>query len=164
MNVMPGPVAKSAVLSQCNTYRYELRRTWESGATKVLWVMLNPSTADATVDDPTVRRCMGFARSWGHGGIVVANLYALRSVDPAALMAHSDPVGPENNDTLVRLANAPDVGLVMAAWGAHPSAIHRARHVRGLLGDVYHLGLTRYEHPRHPLYVKGDTQPIWWPS
>lgn len=97
--VDPGPApGRAAVLSPCGRYRYELTRRWAPGPL-VGWVMLNPSRADAHTDDPTVRRCVGFAHRWGYGGLIIRNLYALRATDPAALADHLDPVGPDTTRT-----------------------------------------------------------------
>ncbi len=156
-----GDVLKMARLSPCGTYRYSLNRRWDIGRPRVGWIMLNPSTADAEVDDPTIRRCMGFARSWGYGGIVVRNLYALRATDPRELRKHSDPIGPDN--LLDECASDP---LTIAAWGAHGAWRDRGNSVRSLLNRIgiplYHLGLTKDGHPRHPLYLKADLQPTLW--
>lgn len=84
----------SAVISECGSYRYRLERVWEAEKDRVAFIMLNPSTADASKDDPTIRRCIGFAKAWGFGGLIVGNLFALRSTDPKALYGHKDPVGP----------------------------------------------------------------------
>lgn len=153
------PVRSDAVLSEDGTYRYSLRRWW-APTPLVRFIMLNPSTADATVDDPTIRRCMGFARAWGYGGIVVHNLYALRATDPGALLAHPDPIGPDNDEHLRRGASA---ALTVCAWGAHPMAGRRADEVIGLLlglGDApHHLGLTKAGAPRHPLYLPRTAVP-----
>ncbi len=94
---------RSAFLSECGVYRYELTRTWGDGD-RLLWIMLNPSTADADLDDPTIRRVIGFSRGFGYSGAIVANLFALRSTDPKALRTHPDPVGPANNAMLAQLA------------------------------------------------------------
>lgn len=152
-----GQVVRTAVLSACGTYRYELRRQW-GPAPLCAWVLLNPSTADAEVDDPTIRRCVGFARSWGAGGIVVVNLFALRSRDPAQLGRHADPVGPLNESSWQQAAAAAPV--VVCAWGAHPMAkaaapaLLVALQARG--ADVRCLGTTKSDAPRHPLYVRAD--------
>lgn len=90
-------VATTAGISECGTYRYWLCREWSPGLDSLVWLMLNPSTADATQDDPTIRRCMGFARRWGYGGITVVNLYAYRATNPRDLLTAADPVGPEND-------------------------------------------------------------------
>ena len=157
----------SAVLSDCGAYRYRLGRDWGDGPHDV-WVMLNPSTADATADDPTIRRCVGFSRRWGAGGLTVVNLYALRATDPAELARHADPVGPDNDEHVrdVVLEAYRDGGRIVCAWGAHPFAAPRALNVaEGLRGlDALCLGMTASGAPRHPLYVRGETEPIAWPA
>jgi hypothetical protein len=159
-----GPeVHKSAILSPDGVYRYTLGRRWGDGA-YVNFVMLNPSKADATEDDPTIRRCVGFVRSWGHDALVVTNLYALRSTDPKALMMHPAPIGPENDAELeVRALCA---GLVVCAWGADRAVKGRAgRVVRLLRGKgvmLHHLGLTKAGHPGHPLFLRGTLTPQVW--
>ncbi|CDY79414.1 hypothetical protein BGLT_02195 [Caballeronia glathei] len=131
-----------------------------AGEPHAMFLMLNPSTADATLDDPTIRRCRSFAAAWGMDGITVANLYALRSTDPAGLWLHADPIGPENDDHLYELAVTH--GRVVCAWGANARAdrvaavVHLLRHAGAQLTC---LGTTKSGAPRHPLYVRGD-QPL----
>lgn len=140
-------------------YRYSLWRRWSSAGGIVLWIMLNPSTADEHVLDPTIRRCEAFSRTWGHGGLVVCNLFALRSTDPKALYAHADPVGPGNDWELVEQAQAAE--RIVAAWGVHGKLYHRARHVVQLL-DAHRLqclAITKGGHPGHPLYLPGGLTP-----
>lgn len=150
-----------ATLSSCGRYRYDLLRRWDDRPPWVLFVMLNPSTADATSDDPTIRRCQGYARAWGYGALRVANLFALRSTDPAGLRCAADPVGPKNDATIQRLSHA--APLTVAAWGAHPFALDRARDVaRRLLLAPHCLDRTRDGHPRHPLYLRRDLLPVPW--
>ena len=125
------------------------------GEGTVLFVMLNPSTADAETDDPTIRRCAGFARRWGFRELAVANLFALRATNPRELWRASDPVGPENDQHLVEMSSRADA--VIAAWGAHGVYRNREQHVLRLLnGTVEYLGLTKQGHPRHPLYLRAD--------
>ena len=92
-----GGIVQSADFSACGTYRYALRRIWLPAAPQVLFIGLNPSTADEKSDDPTIRRCLGFARSWGYGGLIVANLFAYRATAPSALREARDPIGPLND-------------------------------------------------------------------
>lgn len=158
-------IERGAVLSPDGVYRYSLVRWWSDGGV-VRWVMLNPSTADAELDDPTIRRCIGFAKAWGYGAINVVNLYALRSADPSALAGHPDPVGPEN-DRYVRGRDQLLVReLVVCAWGAHPMAARRAadtlRLIREWGAEPHHLGLTKAGAPRHPLYLPSSTTPRPW--
>jgi hypothetical protein len=158
----------SAVISPCGQYRYQLTREGDFTAERgpAVFIMLNPSTADASQDDPTIRRCCSFARAWGCNGILVANLYALRSTDPAALWEHADPVGPLNDYWLGRtVARAAEV---VCAWGANAQP-SRYREVAAML--VVHgvrlkcLGVTKSGAPRHPLYVPAS-QPLvdWTPT
>lgn len=156
---------RSAVISECGMFRYELSRRWDAGPL-LEWVMLNPSTADGTLDDPTIRRVIGFAKRWGYGGIVVRNLYAYRATDPSALANAPDPIGPENRTYLRR----EDADLTVAAWGAHPAVVGWwsgypyawQRTVLQRDNGLWCLGTTKEGHPRHPLYVRGDTNPIRW--
>lgn len=155
----------SATLSRCGTYRYTLLRRWADGPC-LRWVMLNPSTADAAVDDPTIRRVVRFSRDAGYSAAVVANLYALRSTDPAALGQHKAPVGPENDGTLRALVRAAGADgwrhditpVIVAAWGATAPAARVAEVLAGPLADIRLrcLGTTKTGQPRHPLYVRAD--------
>jgi hypothetical protein len=151
-----------ATISGDGTYRYELWRTWDASAPVLAWVMLNPSTADAEADDPTIRRCIGFARRWHFGGIRVVNLFALRATDPRELREHGDPVGQDNDRTLAEVANTAEA--LVCAWGANTFAAARAEVVHDLIGDAMRwprvplcLGVTKGGAPRHPLYVPGGT-------
>lgn len=147
------------MISSCGRYRYKLSRRWDP-ADWCLFVMLNPSTADALADDPTIRRCIGFTRSWGFGGLLVGNLYAWRATRPADLPEQ----GAEGrwNDWWLRVM-ARRASMVVCAWGANAEP-ERAEHVRALLGDAYHMGLTAGGQPRHPLYLPGATAPTPWPA
>lgn len=146
----------TAVFSEDRRYRYRLTRTWGSSGTHATWIMLNPSTADAMDDDPTIRRCIGFTRSWGLDGLIVVNLFALRATNPRELAACADPVGPFN-DRFIRESVHP-WSVVVAAWGAHPLAVGRGAEVlRGITtAAVSRLGVTKVGAPRHPLYVRSD--------
>lgn len=153
----PAYVMRDAEVSACGAYRYWLRRVWEVGPPLGAFVMLNPSTADATADDPTVRRCVGFARGWGCGGLVVVNLFALRATDPRALRGAADPVGP---DVDPRLLSAPlncRCRPVVAGWGVHGTLGGRDAAVARLLAaagvPLWCLGRTKGGHPKHPLYL-----------
>lgn len=152
-------VARAAVLSDCGTYRYVLTRRWAEGPV-LGWVMLNPSRADAERDDATVRRCMGFARSWGFAGIIVRNLYAARSSSPAGLWSHPEPVGPANDQYL---ASAAEDQLTVCAWGALGERHHRGRLVAARLDELgarmVCLGRTAAGQPRHPLYARAELLP-----
>lgn len=159
-----------AVLSPDGLYRYTLEREWQAELGPVptedlrcLFVMLNPSTADAFIDDPTIRRCVGFARSWGYSSLSVVNLFALRATHPGVLRVTPNPVGPDNDDWIRREADR--ASLIVAAWGTSGDLLGRDRSVLAALdrhpgaGDVYCLGVTRSGQPLHPLYVAGATVP-----
>ena len=163
----------SAIISPCGTYRYTLHRNI---ATMLRWVrpclfmMLNPSTADATQDDPTIRRCRGFAEARGCSDLTVVNLFALRATNPAELAKHPDPIGPENAKHVAeQIANHQDIGIIIAAWGAHPITSHymqtSALKMTLRNAGALCLGTTKDGSPRHPLYVSSK-QPLerWNPS
>lgn len=163
LNLASSGVARSAVVSDDGVYRYRLERRWAPGFT-VCWVMLNPSTADADTDDPTLRRIVGFSRRMGFGRAVVVNLYAYRATDPRELWRAADPVGPDN-DRHIREVLAGHV--VVAAWGAHakPGRIARflAVHAQSPgAGRLHALAVTASGQPRHPLYLRGDLHPQPW--
>lgn len=148
---------KSAEFSDCRAYRYVLRRSWDwqGYANQVMFVGLNPSTADEVEDDPTIRRCIGFAKSWGFGGLLMMNAYAFRATDPKVMKAATDPIGPDNDEALSYRAT--QVGLIVACWGAHCER-RRERQVLDVLGKpVKCLGKTKAGHPKHPLYLAKDT-------
>jgi hypothetical protein len=152
-------VRTAAFISRCGTYRYALWRRW-GPEPQVLFVMLNPSTADGRNDDPTIRRCIGFAMSWGFGGVAVGNLFAFRTPSPGVLRQASQPVGRSNDRWLQRLAA--ESSRVIAAWGNHGSLMDRDEQVCALLGPLYVLSLTQRGQPRHPLYVPASARSSLW--
>lgn len=150
---------RTASFSDDGLYRYDLARRWDDGPL-VLWVMLNPSTADDSLEDPTLTRCINYSRAWGNGGCALVNLYAFRSPDPKALTSIVDPVGPENERYLRSwLSKPPDeVRTVVTGWGAKIPP-HRPHPPVILIADEYMrtlfcLGRTKGGRPRHPLYLK----------
>ncbi|EJN06444.1 DUF1643 domain-containing protein [Herbaspirillum sp. YR522] len=156
----------NAIISACGSYRYSLsREANDAFATRgpALFIMLNPSTADAGLDDPTIRRCRSFAKAWDCDGLVVANLYALRATNPADLWRHPDPVGPENDLHLRALADEHET--VVCAWGIHarPERIEALRSIfNGRMHRLMCLGTTKSGAPRHPLYVANGTPLVPW--
>jgi hypothetical protein len=145
-----------AVFSDCRLYRYRLERRWGEGILGA-FLMLNPSTADEFQDDPTIRRCIGFAKREGWGGLVILNLFAFRATDPKDMERAADPIGAENDQHL-NAASFRVNGPLVAAWGAHRSAVDRARYVTAFLRwPMLCLGTTADGSPRHPLYVSADT-------
>ena len=152
----------SAIISSDGQYRYRLDREW-LGDGRAVWVMLNPSTADATLNDPTIRRCIGFTKAWGLGALTVVNVFGLRATDPKALVRHPNPVGPAN-DLYIEAAIA-EADIVIAAWGQSWPREHRARvaWVGAMLnGRAHHLGLTKSGQPMHPLYRPADCDVLPW--
>lgn len=154
----------SAVYSTCERYRYALTRTWNATGDRVAFVMLNPSTAGETRNDPTVERCERRARALGFGAFRVVNLFAWRDTDPAALRRAAKPDGPDND---AALRTALDwAQMVIAGWGTHGAHRGRAAQAIGLLATapqkLHHLGLTKDGHPRHPLYISYSVAPQPW--
>lgn len=149
-----------AIFSDDRTYRYALFRTWDQSKTFVMFVGLNPSTADENTDDPTIRRCIGFAKDWGFGGICMTNLFAIRATDPKVMLAAADPIGGLNDFWLQTLSSC--AGQIVAAWGVHGSHMGRDKYVFNRLPPMVCLGTTKHWHPRHPLYVRKDAvlQPL----
>lgn len=136
-------------------YRYKLWRTWDAAKPAVAFIMLNPSTADETADDPTIRRCIGYARKWGYGTLLVGNLFGVRTPDPAKIGDYFDPVGPENDEYLTEIAS--DAEKVVAAWGTNGSFFDRDKEVIDLLdAELHALDTTKDGHPCHPLYQPAD--------
>lgn len=143
------------------TYRYLLWRAWGDGGRFVLFILLNPSTADQAMNDPTVERCERRARAMGFDGLLVANLFAMRATDPDRLRDAPDPIGPQNDAALSLVQ--PLAGQTICGWGANGCCRSRGWMLRERLKrPLYHLGLTRDGHPRHPLYLPYSVQPKAW--
>lgn len=166
-------IEAAAVVSTNGLYRYRLTRRW-GDRPAAAFIMLNPSTADATTDDATVRRCLGFARRFGCDAIEIVNLFAWRATDPDMLLAAwydgVDVIGPDADTHIVDVARAvaDDDGHLIAAWGAGPAGKFRAfmadriDHVLGLVGDVACLTTTQAGQPRHPLYLPANAPLTPW--
>jgi hypothetical protein len=150
-----------ATIDVTGLYRYWLWREWDSASLKVGFVMLNPSRADGAMDDPTIRRCIGFARSWGYGGLEVVNLFAYRTANPRELRQAVDPVGQDNDIYLRSLVQRVD--RIILAWGNWGNWQGRDRAALALLGDstkLYCLDWTKTGQPKHPLYLRASCLPI----
>lgn len=161
-NELVGSVERWAEISNDGQYRYLLGRRWDSTLPECTFVMLNPSTADAKQDDPTIRRCINFAKSFGCGSLLVGNLYAFRATDPRDLFRADDPVGGERNeDVLIGLLAGSEI--VIAAWGAHARQ-SRIAEVLKLPGAerMEALATTKAGAPRHPLYLPNTATPVVW--
>lgn len=153
---------RGAELSPCQRYRYALLRAWEPGHGYAMFVGLNPSTADATLDDPTIRRCVAFAKAWGYGAMCMGNLFAWRATRPADLLEQTFPVGPENDAFLLRMAAG--AGVVVAAWGTHGTHWGRDQEVRRMLPQLHCLRLTKDGLPGHQLYLPRTLVPVPLPA
>lgn len=164
-------VVKMAELSDCGTYRYVLARLWDEALPTVNFIMLNPSTADHLKDDPTIRRCVGFAKSWGFGQLIVTNLYPFRSPSPFEMKAASNKRGPRDprghrllND--LHIAKwAANSSLIVCAWGNHAESDVERETLKLLrsIGKTPHaLRLSKSGKPNHPLYLPGDMKPTAW--
>lgn len=152
---------RGALISSCKQYRYALWRRVDCGDKIVTFIGLNPSTADATEDDPTIRRCMSYVSDWGYDTLLMVNLFAYRATLPAVMKLAIDPIGPRNNETLRFAANLSTI--VIAAWGTDGNFMRRDAGVKSLLrGRLHALHVTKDGHPGHPLYLKGNLRPFEW--
>lgn len=159
-------VKRGAVISDCGHYRYRLWREWDAELPTCCFVMLNPSTADAEVDDPTIRRCIGFARREGCGRLEVANLFAWRATDPQELRALHDFDKAFGPDHATHLADAMrNAAKIIAAWGACSGFGNKGGALLAAMGQerdhglpIFCLGKTKDGYPRHPLYVPADAK------
>lgn len=166
------PITRSAEVSDCGRYRWWLRRFWQfwdkdgfpiKGKGTCCFVMLNPSTADALQDDPTIRRCIGFARRWGYDTLSVRNLFPFRATDPRELLTASRVCGDHRGE--MELLTACTADLTVVAWGTGVPFC-RDQEALAMFSDQFPaklllcLGLTKNGSPRHPLYVKAETDPL----
>lgn len=152
------------IFSPDRIYRYTLYREWGTGPV-VNFICLNPSTADEERNDPTVRRCIGYARDWGFDRMMVTNIFALRSTDPSVLKTHPEPIGAENNAWIERMARSSD--LIVCAWGG--IATERGDFIKHRLSSLllHYLRLTpaterKHAFPHHPLYLPKSLKPVEW--
>ena len=159
-----GDAPSTAVYSPCEGYRYTLTRSWDPAGRRVLFVMLNPSTATEVQNDPTVERCERRARALGYGAFRVCNIFAWRATDPKVMRAQPDPVGPGNDAAILEGADWADT--VVCAWGTHGAHRGRGAEVEALLRasgkPLFHLGISKDGHPKHPLYIGYAHQPEPW--
>jgi hypothetical protein len=152
--------ASRAAFSPDRKHRYALWRTWDRSKSIVMFVGLNPSTADEVQNDPTVSRCIKYAEKWGFGGMIMSNIFAYRATDPGDMKAAADPVGSENDQWLLKLTD--EASLIVAAWGNHAEHMDRGRAVMKLLENkkLHCLAINQTGHPKHPLYCSGSLAPI----
>ena len=159
-----GDAPSSAVCSDCERYRYSLTRIWNPQACRVHFVMLNPSTATEQRNDPTVERCERRARALGFGAFRVTNIFAWRETDPRAMRRADDPIGPANDDAIREACRWAD--RTICAWGLHGMHLDRGLAVEKMMRTLgirlYHLGLSKSGHPKHPLYLPYSEEPRPW--
>jgi len=151
---------KSAIFSDNRKYRYTLWRIWDLKSGYVMFIGLNPSTADENIDDPTVRRCIGFAKAWGYGALCMMNLFAYRATNPKDMIKSNNPVGSENDRFLTNMAVS--ANIVIAAWGTKGTFLQRDKAVISLITNKHVLRFTKDGYPAHPLYLPKDLKPIKW--
>ncbi len=159
-----GDAPSSAVYSDCETYRYSLTRVWDPAGKRVMFIMLNPSKATEVQNDPTIERCERRARALGFGGFQVTNIFAFRATDPRDMRTAADPEGPDNIDILSKGVLWAD--MVICAWGTHGAHLAQgpriAEILRSMHKPLYHLGLSKAGHPKHPLYIAYTQHPQIW--
>ncbi len=147
-----------AIFDPSGLYRYSLWRTWSPYHTRVAFILLNPSTADEHQNDPTIRRCISFARAWNFGAIEVVNLFAYRATDYRELFKANEPIGTENDRYLIQAVER--CSTIVLGWGARGTFLTRDRQVMSSIldgrQDIYSLGITKNGQPRHPLYINGN--------
>ena len=159
-----GYTNSNALYSDCLAYRYSLTRIWDTDKQRVHFIMLNPSTATEVQNDPTVERCERRARALGFGAFRVTNIFAWRDTDPKKMRAASDPIGPYNDQAIQQGCDW--ANTIIAAWGTHGKHLRRGKRVKSILEKtkkkIYHLGLSKEGHPKHPLYISYLQQPEKW--
>jgi len=149
----------SAEFSPDRVHRYELWRTWDKSKGIAMFIGLNPSTADEIKNDPTVTRCINYAKKWGYGGMIMSNIFAYRATDPKIMKGATDPVGPDNDEWLVK--SSKEASLIVAAWGNHGEFMERGTAVMNLFDgtELHCLSLNKTGHPKHPLYCSSSLKP-----
>ena len=151
-------VNKNATFSDCRKYRYALSRTWDGKKKTVLFIGLNPSTADEKIDDPTIRRCINYAQNWGYGSLLMVNLFAYRATIPTELKNVKNPIGNDNDLHITELLKKAD--LAVATWGNEGSLLNRDKDVKKIIPKLMCLKINKSGQPAHPLYQKKDLKLI----
>lgn len=172
MKLKDGVKSCGALFSPCRKYRYQLWRIWDESLPMVTFIGLNPSTADETIDDPTVAKCQRYARRWGYGGIFMANIFAFRATDPSVMKSEREPIGPGNDEAILDMIRKSR--LVICAWGNHGQHRNRSLEIKRLLNQsqppcggnpgISFLQMNISGEPAHPLYLKGYLNPTPWVS
>lgn len=159
-------VKGTAIFSDCSRFRYVLTRSWNDEKPKLCFIGLNPSIATAEINDPTIRRCMGYAMDWGLGGILMLNLFAYRATDPADMFKARkrgvDITGGRRNyfEAMREYISEYQAALTIAAWGNHGGG--RGREALREIPRIHYLRLNANRSPAHPLYLPSDLRPTLW--
>ena len=151
-------VNKNATFSDCRKYRYALSRTWNGKKKTILFIGLNPSTANEKIDDPTIRRCINYAQNWGYGSLLMVNLFAYRATLPSELKNVKNPIGNDNDLHIIELSKKADIAV--AAWGNEGTLLNRDKEVKKILPNLMCLKINKSGQPAHPLYQKKDLKLI----
>jgi hypothetical protein len=146
-----------AIFSECRKYRYALWRIWDENKPLVMFIGLNPSTANETGDDPTIRRVKSMAKSWGYGGVYMMNLFAYVSTDPAKLLL---PEALDKVNEYHLLATSQKCRKIIFAWGNFKEAEQQGRKIADVFPNAYALHINKNGSPKHPLYCRADVQPV----
>jgi len=154
--------SQNARFSRCKSYRYSLSRAWDGGSGKALFIGLNPSSADQREDDPTIRRCVGFAEAWGCNSMEIVNLFAFCATKPEDLKRSATPIG-RNNDRWIAAAIG-EAALSIACWGNHGEFLGRSAKIRDRYPKLLCLGVNVSGMPKHPLYIKATQTPFALPG
>lgn len=151
-------IERRASFSRCQRYRYQLKRRWEGGDGRCVFIGLNPSTADVSADDPTIRRCIGFAQDWGFNELIMVNLFAYRTPHPSILKQYDDPVGAGNRRALRRACD--DAQRIVVAWGNHGTHLDQASRFADIWAKytLYCFGMSKNNQPLHPLYQRREAK------
>lgn len=150
---------KNTIFSSCRKYRYVLWREWDKNNPKyAMFIGLNPSTADETLDDPTIRRCIQFSKDWGYGSLCMTNIFAFRTPEPKIMKLESAPIGEDNDKYLLEYSK--DAAIVIACWGNDGKYLNRGEYIKKLIPNLYCLKLSKNGNPWHPLYLKKDLKPF----
>ena len=147
-----------AIFSDCRKFRYALWRMWDGDKPLVMIIGLNPSTADEKVNDPTITRCISFARSWGYGGVCVTNLFGFRATSPTQLKVHHDPIGKDNDAWVHEMAKG--AAIKVAAWGNLGKFLNRSVEIFSSLDQLHCIKMNKSGEPAHPLYLKAELKPV----
>ncbi len=146
-----------ADFSKCRKYRYTLWRIWNLNKPKVMFIGLNPSTADEINNDPTVTRCINYSKLWGYGGMYMMNIFAFRTTYPSELKKSTNPIGIDNDYWIKKVSKSVD--KCIGAWGNDGDFLDRSKEIIKLIPQLYCLKINNSGEPSHPLYLKSTLKP-----